>query len=271
MYALKELVGVERPLETVGRCLYDWAHALGPSAVGAHQINCSDECERECVEAFDEFVVRTLLPKLKYSSRSSFRTANLGSRYEPGSIPIAEEHYSSSCSESGFKVLLVKLNTHVSLVGGGGEPLIFGQMERYEQESAYCGALHALLDDTSAPFVKELRETMQDGMDRLGLLRDPTLVAPNVRALFTAVVAANLQSLRASNDVLAHESHSPTLYLIVPAVTLNRPSEDAEIIVGLHLIDDRDQSPTHEYFGLGSDPRRYRIRTLGGRVHIEDR
>jgi hypothetical protein len=214
--------------------------------------------------------VRPLLPTLKYWSNSSFRTVNLGGRYENGSIGIAEEHYTTTGCENGFKVLLVKLNAHVSVVNEFGKASVFGRMNRYDRESVYCGALHALLDDAPGDYVDALRDTFQTGMDRLAVLRDPARVDPEVRSLFAAIVAAQLQGVRAMSDVMAHESHSKTLYLIVPAVTLNRHDDDTEIVVGLHLIDERGAARTHTYAGLSGDPSRYRIETSARRIEIRE-
>ena len=60
--------------------------------VGLAAGACSDESGKENVTAFHRVIVRDLLPELKFWSRSSFRTANLGGRYEPGSIAICEDH-----------------------------------------------------------------------------------------------------------------------------------------------------------------------------------
>ncbi len=267
---LKRFVAKEHRLDDVSTGIRDWVRSLKPNSVGAHQINCSDECERECVESFHKIVVRPLLPALKYWTRSSFRTVNLGGRYEMGSVGIAEEHYTTKEAAQGFKVLVVKLNAHVSVHNEPGEPTMFGHMDRYHTQSVYCGALHALLQDAEGAFVDELRDSFQRGMDRLSVLRDPEQVDPKVRALYGAITSAQLQAVRAMTDVLAHDSHCPTVYLILPCVTLNRHDDDTEIVVGLHLIDERKDPRTHEYVGLGADPSRYVLDHLGGRIQVTE-
>jgi hypothetical protein len=267
---LKRFVAKEHRLDDVSTGIRDWVRSLNPSSVGAHQINCSDECERECVDSFHNLVVRPLLPALKYWTSSSFRTVNLGGRYETGSVGIAEEHYTTKEAAQGFKVLVVKLNAHVSVHNDPGEPTIFGQMNRYQTQSVYCGALHALLEGAPGAFVDELRDSFQRGMDRLSMLRDPEQVDPTIRALFTAITSAQLQAVRAMTDVLAHESHCPTVYLILPSVTLNRRDDDTEIVVGLHMIDERHSTRTHEYVGLGADPSRYVLDHFAGRIHVTE-
>ena len=98
---LRELIGREHDLDTVSWELKRYAQDLRAPVVGAYQISCSDESERECVESFHHIFVRELLPQLKYWSRSSFRTATLGGRYETGAIAIAEEHFATSPSQKG--------------------------------------------------------------------------------------------------------------------------------------------------------------------------
>lgn len=257
MERFREVIGVATDLDDVSRKLRDAVRRLDAGAVGAHQINCSDESERECVEIFHRRFVRDLLPELSFWERSSFRSVNLGGRYEAGSIAIAEDHYAIEPSADSFKVLVVKLNSHVSVVEKDGE-LIWGQMDRYERESVYCGAMHALMEGADAPFVAELEQTF--GPERLANLRDPAKIARNQRELFAALVNANLQAARAVRDVLRVKSHTPTLYFIIPSVTLNRVGDDDEIVVGMHTIDERESGRPHEYVGLGSDPTRYQLK-----------
>ncbi len=262
---LSALIGKEHRLDEVSHLIRSAVRDLRPAVVGAHQINCSDESERECVESFHRIVVRDLLPELKFHSRSSFRTVNLGGRYEPGSLALAEDHYATPESASSFKVLVVKINAHVSVVEKNGE-LLCGRMERYERESVYCGALHALLDGGSGHFVDELRAGFQQGIDRLAVLTDAKQVAARHRALFAAAVSASLQSTRAVAEVLQHKGHTPTVYLICGAVTLNQPDDDTELIAELHVIDERDGQ--HQHQGLGDDPRHYRLARELGRLRL---
>ena len=151
MERLQKLIGRDESMLVVSERIRDFAQTLEPAVVGAHQINCSDESERECVEAFHTVVVRPLLPKLKYWAQSSFRTVNLGSRYEPGSIGIAEHHYATEAAKESFKLLIVKLNSHVSITDRDGQ-VVFGRKNRYDKESVYCGALHALLGGADTAF-----------------------------------------------------------------------------------------------------------------------
>jgi len=268
--ALKALIGVEHSLEEVCYALKNQIQDIGPTVVGAHQINCSDESERECVELFHRIIAREMLPELKYWSRSSFRTVNLGCRYEVGSVAVAEDHYATTEAKRGFKVLLVKMNSHVSMVDGTDGP-IFGHMPRYDKQSVYCGALHAMLDGVSAGFVDELADVFRTGgIDRLAILRDSERVPKRNRGLFAAAVNARLQADRAMADVMAITSVSPTVYLVVPAITLNRESADTELVVGVGVIDERGGKRTRKFVGLGDDPGEYALATSLTRLRLSD-
>ena len=96
MRRIQDLLGREVNLDACNRALRDFAQSQRASVVGAVHVTCSDECEREAVESFQQWVVDALLPELKFSARSAFRSANLGARYEWGAVRIAEEHFASA-------------------------------------------------------------------------------------------------------------------------------------------------------------------------------
>jgi hypothetical protein len=267
---LKNLVGAEHSQDVVCRALRHFAEDLGAPVVGAHQITCSDESERECADAFESLFVRPLLPVLKFANRAQFRTANLGARYERGSIQIAEDHYATPASARSFKLLVVKLNTHVCVTDGDAGPA-FGRMKRYQLESTYCGAIGALLSDAEGHFADELRELFQgDGEDRLGTIRDPKRVRENYRPLVAAIVAARLQVARIAQDVELHAAKTPTYYVLLPCVTLNRLGRDTEFVVGLYTADRRREPESCEYTGLGADPGKYAVSLIDGSLHVRD-
>lgn len=268
--ALKALIGVEHGIDEVCYALKNAVRGLNPAVVGAHQINCSDESERECVESFHRIIVRDMLPELKFWSQSAFRTVNLGGRYEPHSIAMAEKHFSTADAEGKQKALICKLNSHVSVVEDKNG-LICGQMDRYEKESVYCGALHALLNGAEGPYIDELRTVFNaDGIDRVAQLLDESLVPPTLRALFAAVVNAQQQSSLAITEVLNMKSHTPTFYMIVASVTLNRESGDTELVVGIETIDERNGERVIDYVGLADDARSYELTTSGSRLRLSD-
>ena len=45
--------------------------------------------------------------------RASLVGLNLGGRYERGAVSIAQQHYTTAAPEKGFKLLVVKINSHV--------------------------------------------------------------------------------------------------------------------------------------------------------------
>ena len=73
-----------------------------------------------------------------------------------------------------------------------------------------------------------------------------------------------------SARICQHTPHSPTYYVVVPCLTLNRPGPDTEVLCGLHVVDRRDVSGPDEYRGLGDDPSSYRVLLHAGRLHITE-
>lgn len=271
--ALHRLIGEEQPIGAVASGLAAYCRVARPAHVGAYQVCCSDESETENVAAFHREVVRALLPELGNFTRSSFRTANLGARYEVGAIPVAEDHFAlPDMREGGFKMLIIKLNTHCGVVEERGVRR-YGSFERYGRDSLACGALAALMAGSELPFAQELRATFQRGdIDRLGFLKD---AAPEERALLAAVSAARLQAERLLGDMRRHRPATPTVYTIAYGVTLNRRQADTELLCGLMEVDDSEgqsSSPEERIMdvGLGSDPHRYRVTHTGGRLRVTD-
>ncbi len=270
MNSLTTLIGRELGLEEVARHLYGFASRLNAPVVGAIHVTCSDESERECVDVFQRSFAEYLLPSLKFGERSPFRIANLGGRYEWNAIRIADAHYSTAAAMKGFKLLVVKVNSHVSVESSPRGPR-FGQMRRYDTGSAYCGALHALLEGAQFPFTADLHEALaSEGKDRLAILRDEEKVDPSHRSLFIAVASARLQARRALVDIQDRRLKTPTLCIVLPCVTLNRKLKDGEIVCGMYIADWRSEKPTFEYQGLGDDPAAFRLSYDGGRVFLED-
>jgi hypothetical protein len=253
-------IGLERTLDEVNRTLRDVVHNWRAPVVGAMHITCADESEWECIDAFQRRIVDRLLPDLKYARKACFHLSNLGARYEAGALPVAEHHYATPEARDSFKVMLVKINGHVA-VTGEGDAAQFGQMERYESTSTACGALHALLAGKQLPALTELAAAFRmDDHDRLAMLRDAATVPTKYRSLFAAVVSARLQARRVERAVAEHQAHSPTVYIIAPAVTLNRAEADTEILLGVGVADQRDPHHVCTYQGLGDDPSRYAVR-----------
>jgi hypothetical protein len=214
--------------------------------------------------------VRELLPDLKFWSRSSFRTANLGGQYEEGALAVAESHFATLASSRTFKAMLIKLNTHVAVRLEDDVP-VYGSLDRYDRESACCGALHAVLEGSSLPFAQQLRATFgHGGLDRLAILRDPEQVDPAQRALLAALCASRLQADRLLADLLQVHPKTQTVYLVAYCVTINREDPDTEILCGCVLIDTRTDPWKVDRVGLGSDPASYEVEHNNGRMFVRE-
>jgi hypothetical protein len=270
MSRLEDLIGRESDLGQVCGTLRQFALSLRVPVVGACQVSCSDEAEWECVEAFQRLFARTALPPLKSNHRAAFRTVNMGARYESGAAHLAEEHFALAGQESDSKLIVVKINAHVA-VRQGSEGPEYGWLLRYGADSTCCGALAAALAGGDGPAVRELAEAFAVGQhDRLAVLRDPDVVPPALRALLAAVTSARLQAERAADDIGSRPPLSPTVFLVLPCVTINRRDLDTELVVGQYGIDWSGAEPQLKYHGLGHDPARYRPRYEMGRLLIED-
>lgn len=262
---LDALVGRETELEAISRALSSAAKRLRPAAVGAYQITCSDETERECIETFHEVFVKEHLPELKFWSRSCFRTANLGGRYEQDALGLAEDHFATQPTKDSFKLLVVKNNAHVC-VAEGPAGRTYGTMRRYDRESTCCGALTALLKGSDSAYSRELAAGFtHDGLDRRAALMAAN---PTDRLLRAAVVNALMQGRLATEDARQHAAHTPTVYLIVSCVTLNRVQKDREVLCCARLIDHRGDEPTEASVGLGDDPTTYEVTEELGQVVV---
>ena len=270
MEPIGKYLGREADIDEVGRALYADAGEVRADIVGGVLITCADESERQGRDAFQRNFAEHLLPSLKTGERSFFRLANLGGRYESGAVRIAHDHYSGRVAGKGFGLLVIKINSHVCAEADGGG-YRFGRMKRYDTESVYCGALHAMMDGSDLPFAKELAATFRSGeLDRLKMLADETRVSPEYRSLFVAVTNSCLQARRTVDDIEAVRPLEPTLFIVLHGVILNRKQKDAEIVCGLHRIDWRTDEPTLEYLGLGDDPSGYRVRKESAHLMIED-
>ncbi len=270
MTRLKDVIGVEGELARIGGALRQFAQDLGAPVTGACHVMCADETELECAGAFQHWFVREIVPELKPDVRAPFRTVNLGGRYEWGSVRIAEDHFATAAAHQAFKLLVLKINAHtaVHLSANGPE---YGYLQRYGRRSSCCGALSGLFGDSQLPAVEELRETLRsDGQDRVAVLGDSSVVPPRHRSLFTAVTSARLQAQRAVRDIQEYEPKSPTVFLVLPCVTINRPGPDTELVVGQYGVDRTGKVAEVKYRGLGDAPAKYRLRLDQGQATIED-
>ncbi len=268
--SLLELIGREHVPEYVAESLKRFAVDLAPAAIGAYQLTCSDETERRCEDVFQRLFVEDLLPPLRPNQRSPFRSINLGARYERGAIRVAEEHYATEAARSGTKLIVAKINAHVA-ARPSGDDWEYGSLLRYHRGSTCCGALGAMLDGAVLPALEELRHTFQaGGVDRLGALRNPQYCPAPYRALLAAVASARLQADRLVLDTREFTPESPTLFLVLACVNINRPEADGELVVGHYGVDWAGSRPEVQYSGLGSDPAHYRVVHDRGLLTIDE-
>lgn len=264
------MMGKEHDLDRVNDALRDHVRSLGMVAVGALHVTCSDEVEYECMSSFQDRFVRHLLPDLKLFRRTAMHSANLGGRYEWGSVDFAQQHYAGASLKDGRLVLLIKINAHVAVEESDAGPR-YGTMSRYDRSSSACGALHAMLAGSAEPYARQLREMFHwEGVDRAAMLLDPRRVDPEVRSLLLAVVSARLQARQAILEIQDRQTTTPTVYLIVPCVTLNRHDRDTELLCGLYTANAEGYKCDAEYAGLGDDPSLYEVGHDSGRLVISD-
>lgn len=271
MEELTKLIGHEFTIKKISRTLCDITQDLRPGIVGAMHITCADESEHECTQAFQKGFVQHHLPELKFANQSAFRISNLGGRYEWGAVGITEEHFVLPVTPSSFKLMVIKINSHVGVMVEKDTER-YGFLKRYGHKSACCGALTALMAGKKGPFLEELREVFGFvGIDRLQILSNPVKVVPELRSLYAAVVSAGLQAQQVMTDIRAHKPSVPTLYLVVPCITLNRPDIDTEILCGVYTADCRSSDVNEEYVGLGDDPANYSFSIHNQRIGIQDK
>ena len=273
MNGISNLIGREVDLPQVTRAIRLFAENMDASTVGGYHITCSDESEWECSRVFGRLFGQELLPRLKMDRAAVFRTMNLGARYEQGAVHIAEHHYATFDSQISPKVMVVKVNSHAA-VFRREEGHRYGTLKRYGNDSACCGALSSLMQLDSIPqggrppALNELAE--QFGPERLAELQDERQTPPEHRALLTAVLNARLQADRVVNDIQTKLPATPTVYVVLPCVTINRDEPDNEIVIGQYGIDATGNDFNVKYQGLGDSPRDYRLKFERGLLHISD-
>ena len=267
----RDLIGAEAELPELSRAILALARSFDVPTVGGYHITCSDETEWECARAFHRIIAAATLPPLKADRPAAFHTMNLGARYESGAARIAEHHYAVNQPDGRAKLMIVKINSHVSVDQTADGPR-FGTLDRYGIESTCCGALTAMFTDASLPALDELRQTFRsESTDRIALLRDEMRIPASRRLLYAAVVNARLQAARAVDEMTATAPHSPTVWLVFPCVTLNYVNrDDTELLIGQYTVDATEDEPTTLYQGLGDMPSEYRLGNQDERIVIED-
>ena len=272
---LAPLVGVEHSLHDVNYALKVAVRGRRPPVVGALQVTCSDETEFETIESFQTSLARDLLPRLKYAHRSAFHTSNLGGRFEWDSLRVTEDHFAGAMGSHQRlepMVIVVKISSHVAVEESRGQRR-FGVLRRYGKESSCCSALATVVEGSSHPRADGLREVLcSEGLDRVAALQES--VDPEHQPLFAALLSARLQARSATLEAQDLDPTVPVLFLIVPAVTLNKADRDGEIVCGLYVVDRRQTAPGSRarawYRGLGDRPEHYQLTAPHGRLTVHD-
>ena len=261
---IRRLLGTESRADETARALRAIAHDSGAATVGAVHLTCADEFESTAADAFQRDFVRHLLPPTRLGHRAPLRLANLGAQYEPGAVPIAEQHFSTPQSVESFKLIVVKVNAHVARA----DERHYGTIDRYDVPSQACGALAAMLSGVRGGAPERLRTMFNlDGIDRVNVIRKQH--PPPRRPLVAAIVNACLQARAASLDAASCAMHSPTVFLVVSGVSIHATRNDTELVCGCTIVDRRGK-PAIRHLGLGTDPAAYAIRHDTLPLRVED-
>jgi len=262
-------IGVETPQDRVAYDLKFAVRELRAPAVGVLHVTCSDEAERETVETFQRCFVQEMVPRLTIGGCSALRSANLGGRFEWSSLAVAEANFAQARGADDFKLMVVKINSHVG-VSDSRTTKSFGMIDRYGTEAPACSALRGFIEGTreSHQFIASFQEQFaSEGLDRRERLRE---LDDSYRYLAAAVVSARLQARSAAMEAQEHRPVTPTVYVIIPCVTLHYRERNAEILCGIYFIDRRSDQDEGFYRGLGDDPLAYSIAEKHGLVQVSD-
>jgi len=128
-----------------------------------------------------------------------------------------------------------------------------------------------LLQGSHQPYVADLAEAFEsEGHDRIGALTDASRVEPRYRPLYAAIVSARLQARKALLDIQDYSPLSPTYYVVLPCVTINRVERDTEIVCGMYQVDGRSGGNEAIYCGLGDRPEDYATTIRNRRFQVTD-
>lgn len=267
---LLESIGLEAQPRKHARLIASFVQALAPPVTGAVHLTCADELEFDIAEVFRKGVAAGLTPRFGSVATAPFRLSTLGGHYQWGAMAVAEDHYALQASAGAYKLIVMKINSHVGVEHAPGGRFDFGFFQRRDRRTTCCGALSTMLDGGRGPFLDHLRSSFQwEGHDRIAALNDPDRVPPPERLLRAAVASARLQARMAAIDMQEHRPATPTLYLAPFAVTLNRQEETGELLCGVYAIDRRGE-PADFYYGLDDHPENYRVVCREGRMEVTD-
>lgn len=265
MKRLQALIGSEQELKATARAFKLDAEDEKAQLYGAMLLTCADESECECAQSFQETFVNPLLPKLKYAHRAPFRMATLGSHYEWGAVTLTDNHFVSPEHLDKARFIGIKINAHVARTGDTA----YGEKERYGIPSYYCGALRALLEGVTNPWLDRIRAAFEsEGIDRLDIIHNK--FSEKLKPLIAGIVNSRLQARKASIEIQSIAPVGPAVFVILTCVTLNVDEADSEFVTGMYVIDRRGTEINQKYFGLGDDPSKYEVLHEDGRLKVQE-
>ncbi len=268
--ALERSLGVEVALDVFHGTLRRAAQGLHERAeCGTMLVTCSDEFMGEVRGAFARDVARPLTAQQMIGSRGTYAVANLGGRFEPGAIALADEHFARRPGSHAPQTLLIELATHVGRRRKGHESA-YGEIDRFGRVSACCGALARLLEappETAAvkhPWFDQLSAFF--GPARLEALRGDHA---SMRLTKAAIVHAVLQAESAIADLMREPPLQPRDVLLVGIVAVNQPGVDGALPVAVHhLRFDGEWLHMESGAALRSTPAALEVEERGGRLAV---
>lgn len=236
MDELQRIIGREVPLDQFHLTVRRAAMGVsGISAYGACLVTCSDERQGVVRSGFDRDVASPLISDVTNARDRVFCVSNLCGRLEPGAFALVDNHF-ARLSTRGQRLLIFEIVSHVGRIRQ--EPgWIYGEIERFRQRSACCGALTSLLEPSEStiavrhPWFEQLNAFF--GPVRLATLRD---ITDSRRMIAAAIVHAALQAESVIAEVLHDVPATTTEVLLVSGVAVNQQWADGFLPVSWHRL-----------------------------------
>lgn len=269
MNELRRVIGREQPLDQFHLSLRR-AATKDPAirTFGCCLVTCADERQGQTRSSFDREVATSLISDATNPRDRVFSVSNLGARYEAGTLPLLDDHYTRKTA--GPKLLVVEIASHVGRVKLE-EGFDYGFIERFGRRSTCCGALTTLLKPQETPprvqpsWLDEV--TSNFGPARLAALRD--LDEP-ARLVAAAVVHAALQAESAVSDLLHHSLAASTDVLLAAGVSVNQQWADGFLPVAYyHLKTGDGAAQIVSGYSLRTTPQALKIEVAAPRVVVE--
>jgi len=236
MDELQRIIGREVPLDQFHLTVRRAAMGVsGTSAYGACLVTCSDERQGIVRSGFDRDVASPLISDVTNARDRVFAVSNLCGRLEPGAFGLVDNHFTRP-STRGPRMLIFEIVSHVGRIRQ--DPgWVYGEIERFRQRSACCGALTSLLEPSEStaavrhPWFEQLNAFF--GPVRLATLRG---ITDSRRMIAAAIVHAALQAESVIAEVLHDVPATTTEVLLVSGVAVNQQWADGFLPVSWHRL-----------------------------------